>query len=111
MACPETDWLDKAAAAQDRLIVALTRSFAMAQCPVCPKADMVGSGVKARGDSRRRDFDPPPARSSSHLREKLLEQSAQFERWALAAVRHHGRRDVCAPPARELSVASASRWR
>src|SRR5262249_10478855 len=59
----------------------------------------------------RRDFAPPPARSSSHLREKLLEQSAQLERWAIAAVAHDGRRDVCAPPARELSVASASRWR
>src|SRR5262249_31502266 len=34
----------------------------------------------------RRDFDPPPARSSSHLRQKLLEQSVQFERWALASL-------------------------
>src|SRR5262249_12094226 len=42
----------------------------------------------------RRDFDPSPARSSSHLRQKLLEQSVQFERWALAAVAHDGRRDV-----------------
>src|SRR5262249_24414567 len=33
-------------------------------------------------------------RSSSHLREKLLEQSAQLERRALAAVRHQGRRNV-----------------
>src|SRR5262249_58240014 len=30
----------------------------------------------------------------SRLVQKLLEQPAQFERWALAAVRHHGRGNV-----------------
>src|SRR5262249_54061073 len=41
----------------------------------------------------RRDFDPRPAQSSSHLREKLLEQSAKLERRPLAAIAHDRRRD------------------
>src|SRR4029077_14712873 len=75
-----------------------------------PRREVQSWPLRPRASKReatrvRRDFDPPPARSSSHLREKLLEQSAQLERWAIAAVAHDGRREV----ARAIDLPVANR--
>jgi hypothetical protein len=53
----------------------------------------------------RRDFDSAPARPSSHLGEKLLEQPGQFEGRTVAAVTHDRRREV----ARAIDFAIANR--
>jgi hypothetical protein len=50
--------------------------------------------VEVGRDASRRPKAEPRASPSAHLEEKLLKQPAHFERRAIAAVRHHGRRDV-----------------